>query len=198
MKRAAAFLMLLSACAPDLRDEYPFDGETSGGERVITETLTDGVLRTEVDASSKEAWVYFDLDTAKELPVSQALEAQAWDLAFQRFKIISNSGVSGPGSVAVAALPDESFESLTRAPAEGFQPDEPDGDDGNTDVDSAFLEGDGWYVYDLVKHRLQARDGIYVVRTGAGAYFKLQMLAYYDENGTAGRVSFDWAPIDPP
>ena len=77
-------------------------------------------------------------------------------------------------------------------------PDEPDGADSNSDVDSAFLKDDGWYLYDLVKHRLQARDIVYVVHTGDGAYFKLQPLAYYDAAGNAGVISFDFALVLPP
>lgn len=190
---------LHAGCAPDLRDEYPFDGDTqTTGERIRSEDRGSGVTRTHVDASSKEAWVYFDMDAARELPVAEALELQAWELSFQRFKILTNSGVSGPGMVQALALENQPFDALTKAPADGYQADEADGPDGNSDVDSAFLEGDGWYAYDLVKHRLAARDVVYVVKTGEGRYFKLKLLAYYDETGTAGRLSFDWAAIDPP
>lgn len=204
VRRAARALLLfvlvpLSACAPDLREAYPFDGATTGGgSRVTHEELGEGVWRTTVDASVNEAWVYLDLDARRELPVDEALTTQDWDLAFQRFKIISNGGVSGPGGVAAAALTGTSFEALTRAPESGFQADETDGTDENSDLDSAFLKGEGWYYYDLGKHRLTARETVYVVRTTDGGYFKLKLLGYYDGSGNSGHVSFEWASVTAP
>ncbi len=190
--------LLHFGCAPDLRDDFPFDGEQPGGNRVAHEDAGDGVRKTKVDASSKEAWTYLDLDGPAELSVDEALETQAWDLAFQRFKIITNSGVSGPGAVGVVALGGGSFEALTAAPKQGYLPDRPDGNDANGDVDSVFLEGDGWYAYDLIKHRLAVNPVLYVVQSGEGRYFKLQMLGYYDDAGTAGVLTFRWAEVPAP
>lgn len=189
-------LLLLSACAPDLREAFPFDGASrTGGSRITHEDQGGGLTYTLIDASEKEAWVYLDLDSKQELPVDEALSGQTWDLAFQRFKIISNGGVSGPGSAEVAAIEGRSFESIQVTPASGFRADAPDGSDSNSDVDSAFLEGDGWYYYDLAKHRLTARDIVYVVRTGEGRAYKLQLLDYYDDAGSSARPSFQWAEV---
>ena len=188
-------LCMSSGCAPDLRDEFPFDGETAHGERVTNEDLGGGVTKTTVDSSDKAAWVYLDLDATpvKELPVSEALDTQSWDLQLQRFKIYSNSGAHGAGGVGVAVLPGADFDALTAPPEEStFQSDV---DDPSSENDSAFLAGDGWYAYDLLEHKLKARDTVYVVRTTEGAYFKLQLLGYYSSSGDAGHVSFKWAKL---
>jgi hypothetical protein len=191
-------LLTFVGCAPDLRDEFPFDGKQTAGSRVSHEELGDGVMKTHVDASEREAWIYFDLDGSAELTVDEALETQAWDLAFQRFKIITNSGVSGPGQVGVHVIPEGAFDALTAAPQVEYLPDRPDGSDGNTDVDSGFLEGDGWYSYDLLKHELSPRPRLYVVQSGGGRYFKMEVLSYYDDAGTAGVLTFRWAEIASP
>jgi hypothetical protein len=47
-------------------------------------------------------------------------------------------------------------------------------------------------------HRLTTLDHVYVVRTGKGAYFKVRLGSYYDENGTAARISLQFAPLAPP
>ncbi len=194
-----ALLLFTSAgCAPDLRDDFPFDGEQPGGNRVSHEELGGGVWKTKVDASSKEGWTYFDLDDRAELGVDEAFSTQAWDLAFQRFKIITNSGVSGPGAVGVVALKNASFDAVSAAPQQEYLADRPDGSDGNGDVDSVFLEGDGWYAYDLIKHKLAPNRVVYVVQSGAGRYFKLEMLGYYDDAGTAGVLTFRWAEVPAP
>ncbi len=171
---------LLGSCAPDLREDYPFDGDTGSADRVKAVALEGEVFELGVDATSKEAWVYVDLDELRELPVGEALDGQKWDLTFQRFQIQTNSGANGPGSVGVLALPGQSFDALVQAPAEGYAADAPD---------SVFNTGDGWYLYDLTRHKLSPRDITYVVRTGEGAWFALRFVNYYDKAGTGGYVT---------
>ncbi len=195
----AAAICLAPACAPDLRDDYPFDGELPAGTYVTHEELGDGLTRTTVDATHKEAWVYYDFDTRQEVSAGDAAGTLDWDLAFQRFKIISNGGVSGAGSVAVAVLQGGDFESLTRAPADGYLTDEADGPDDNSDVDSAFLAGDGWYSYNLLQHKVLPRpELLYVVRTSQAKYFALKLVAYYDAAGSGAKPSFDWKWLSAP
>ncbi|MBX7101476.1 MAG: HmuY family protein [Myxococcaceae bacterium] len=180
-----------AGCAPDLRTDFPFDGALPDGVYFKTEALPSGLNRSVVTATSKNSYVYVDLDTAKDLPAHEALETNAWDLAFQRYKIPLNGGAGGPGPVEAAVLVNQNFDALTRAPATGFIQDASD----------PVLNGPegGWYYYDLGKHKLYARqENFYVVHTTAGAYFKLRFLAYYDAAGTAGMVSFEWKAVDAP
>lgn len=198
MRRAAlVFVLLLSACAPDLREEFPFDGELPAGSYVSHEDLGGGVTRTQVIATAQGAWVYLDLDTKAEIPAGEAVGAPQWDLAFQRYRIISNGGVSGVGSVEVAILPGADFAALTRAPASGYLRDAPDGSDANTDLDSAFLIDDGWYEYSFSEHRLAPRDLVFVVKNEA-AYFKVKFVGYYSEAGSSAHPTFEWAALLPP
>jgi hypothetical protein len=192
--RLAFPLLLLAACAPDLRDEFPFDGDLPAGDYVVV----DGdVVR--IDATFKESWVYVDLDGVKYVPTVDALGAEQWDLGFQRFKIITNSGVSGVGKTETAILDGQDFDALTTAPKDGYVKDAPDAtDDADQDVDSPFLIRGGWYAYDLIKHSLQPRDVTYVVHTNQGAYFKLRMLGYYDSAGTSAKPSFRLDPVATP
>ncbi len=192
MKRCL-LLLALAACAPDLREEFPFDGELPDGVYLVHEDLGDGVTRTTVDATHRESWVYFDFDGLAQVGAADAAGGKSWELAFQRFKIISNSGISGAGDVAVAVLPGQTLGGLTRAPADGYLTDAADGPDENTDLDSAFLVGDGWYAYDLGQHKVLPREAlVYVVRTSEGRYFALQLVGYYDAAGTGAKPSFDW------
>ncbi|MBM4379735.1 MAG: HmuY family protein [Deltaproteobacteria bacterium] len=197
--RLALALTLLAAagCAPNLQDDFPFDGALPPGTYATFTEGSDGAFTVNVEATAKEAWVYVDMVQRKDVPAADAVGTDAWHLAFQRFKIMTNSGVSGPGSVEVAALPSQDFDSLTQAPAGGYAQDRADGPDGNADLDSPFLEGAGWYVYDLGVHKLAPRDITYVVHLPTG-YFKLRMLNYYARAGTAGTLQFRWAPLLPP
>lgn len=199
--RAAAVLLTCAvtmACAPSLLEEYPFDGETAHGNRVRHEDLGDGETKTFVDASAKEAWVYFDFDTRRELGAEEAFREGSWDVAFQRFKVITNSGVSGGGDVETVVLEGAAFEAVDRAPLTGYEQDRADGDDENADLDSPFLAGAGWYAYNLLEHRLSARNVVYVVKTTEQTFLKVQMLGYYDEAGSAGHLTFRWKPVAAP
>lgn len=188
----------LWACAPDLREDHPFDGDLPEGDYVTFADLGAGTLELKVNAGEPQSWVFVDLDTQRQVPGAEAVGAPAgWDVAFQRYRIISNGGVSGVGTVAVAVLPGADFDALAEAPPDGYVTDADDGPDENRDVDSAFLAGDGWYSYDLLNHGVQPRDLVYVVRSDLG-HWALKLLAYYDEAGTAARLKMNVKPLPGP
>lgn len=185
-------LLVLSACAPDLRVDYPFDGQSNDGPLVSVDVLEGGARRLHVDATSKGTQVYVDLDEARELKIDEAFETNAWDLWFKRFEIAMNGGGSSPGgAVRVAVIKDGDYDALTTAPAGGYQQD-------SGDKVLNAVEG-GWYYYDLGVHRLQTRPELfYVVQTSTGAYFKLKMLDYYDASGTPAALTLEYAPLAAP
>ncbi len=163
--------------------------------------LDDGSIETLVDATSTTAWHYLDLETGEAVMPADPKTDHQWDLAFWRYVVLSNGGVSGTGGAHVARLEGTSFEAVTRAPEEGWIDDAPDGPDDLDDApDSAFANGvDDWFHYDLTTHILTPRtDVVFVVVTPSRNYFKLVFFAYYDAVGTPAYVRFRWAPVDPP
>ncbi|PID38356.1 MAG: hypothetical protein CSA24_00180 [Deltaproteobacteria bacterium] len=191
-----AALLSLTACAPDLRGDQPL--VTPPKARIATTDNGDGTFTTHVNATSDERWVYLDLATGREVEVADPQASPAWDLGFQRFQIKSNGGISGEGDVAVAILRDQAFDTLKEAPKDGYVVDAVDSDDVGVTDDLAFLIDGAWYSYDVKTHTLTARKTVYVVRTQAGRYVKIQLLAYYDDVGTSGHLRFRWAELDPP
>ncbi|MBL8954246.1 MAG: HmuY family protein [Myxococcaceae bacterium] len=183
MRRVALTFGLLFSCAPDLRDDYPFDGVVAGD---FLENKPDGELTLSVvDATNKEASIYIDLGTASVVGVGEG-----WDIAFQRFNVATNGGSSGVGPVRVAVIKDGDFIGLKQAPAEGYQQD-------GTGTVINTAEG-GWYTYDLGVHKLVTREDLfYVIDTGEG-FFKLKMKSYYDDAGTSARLQFWWGPVQSP
>jgi hypothetical protein len=184
--------VVLAACAPDLREDYPFDGEGATGPLVEVLPQEDGSRTARIDATSKSAQIYFDIDEGREMKADEALDTNQWDLAFQRFTITMNGGASNPaGPVSVAVLRDQDWDALTVAPAEGYQQDA---------ADTVFNGAQGgWYVYDLGKHRLQPREELlYVIRGSLGRYYKLRMRSYYDDAGTPARPAFSYQQVQAP
>jgi hypothetical protein len=195
MRRPLLLICLaLAACAPDLRQTDCFDGICGElpTEPLFSFTRAEGGLVTAlVDATSKAIPTYIDLDEPKELKFDEAEGTGAWELSFMRDKIRSNGGGTNPmGTVEVAVLTGVDFDTLTKAPATGYQQDGAEGVFNTVDG--------GWYLYDIAVHRLAPVDHVYVVKTGQGAFFKVRLGSYYDENGTSARISLRFAKLDPP
>jgi hypothetical protein len=197
--RYATLVLLALSCAEDLP---PPEGDPeSAPQSAVSNRAVGDAVETLVDATQGDAWVYFDFERGPQGGESRASDPATsadWDLAFQRFKIKSNGGVSGGGGVEVAVVPDTSLENVGTAPAAGWLLDQPDGDDTNEDPDYAFNQGDAWFDYDPSTHVLQPRHQVYVVLTAGGGYYGVQLLKYYDGAGTGGHVLFHWKMLKPP
>ena len=192
--RAFLFLSVgfFLGCAPDLRTDHPFDGETTTGPLVTATDVEGGGKQLLIDATNKMSQVYVDLDEGREMKPDEAFAGNGWDIALKRFDIYVDSGASGPsGIVEVQVIKDGDYATFTQAPASGFKQDTPD---------RVFnTEYGGWYFYDLGVHRLVTRTELfYLLHTSAGAYLKLRMLSYYDQNGTPASISLEYAPIAAP
>jgi len=152
----------------------------------------DDSITTTVNASCEENWVYLNLDETSEVVPKAPEDNEDWDLAFQRFKIKSNGGISGSQDVRVAVVSDTDFEDLIEAPQTGYLSDAEDSDDEDEDPDFTFLAPEPWYNYNEETHILTPKDHIYVVQSTSGEYFKIQITDYYDDAGTSGYLKFIW------
>jgi PKD repeat protein len=77
----------------------------------------NGIAIRQLDATRNDEWVYFDLAGNAVVYPQNPANSNEWDIAFQRFKIKTNSGVSGTANVQAAALKDTAFEAVTTVPA---------------------------------------------------------------------------------
>lgn len=188
-----ATLLCPIACAGDLDDEFGGDAveppaEGRVGAHSTSEPREGGGQLTTIDASDEVLWVYFDLETGTELEVDDPAQDPRWDLAFRRFHIATNGGVSGNAGSEVALL-SEAFDDVTAIPDTELVVDEADGDDDNEDPDYAFRD---WYDYNFMTHVLTPQPQTYVVLTGSGNAFKVALDRYYDEAGTSGFPTLAW------
>ena len=185
----AAALLVAAGCgiAPD--NPVPRCGD-------LVCTVEDGDnLRTAVDSTDYETWLYFDFESAGQVDEDDA--DSPWDIAFRRVVIKSNGGVSGDGNVEVAIVDETSFDEVLVPPAEGWVTDI-EGNGFIRDPGGTAFNQDPWYDYDLINHTLSPKEGrIYVVRTVEGNFFKLRMDAYYDEDAVSAHPSFTWATVAP-
>ena len=164
--------------------------ETTGGDGVMTDPAAvatsdiDTGKRTLVDAESSETWTYLSLTTGA---LANPLAGDAWDLGFQRYLIKLGAGASA------TVLDGQVYADLVQAPAATYAID-PEG----ATMSSDFVLGQ-WYNYDPSRHTLSPTPGrVYVVKTAGDNYFKVALRDYYDDAGSSGFVTFDWAPIAAP
>lgn len=198
MKKSVIALAVtaLFGCAEDLKPQGTPDGSTvlpTEDEHITYADAGRGLTESVVDSRDAEAWIYLDLDARKEVTAADP----GWDLAFRRFNIMLNGGVSGSGNVDLAIDDVGGIEGLTQAPSGPWYTDQADGDDEDTLPDLAFTSAsEGWFDYEVATHVLTPKDRVYFVRSTAGASFKLQITDYYNEARTPGWFEILWGSVE--
>ena len=153
--------------------EFPPYTPTIPHPAVVGDSLVGPATYT-LDASSTDRWRRFDFRR------SAAVDSGAWDIAFRRFHLIT-----GPGG-GIVDLGPVVFDSVRELPAGGYL--------ANTNASDTTNPGVGkWYAYSMLSHLLTSKRHVYGVRTAAGRYAKLELLAYYCRDVGTACVSFRYA-----
>ncbi|WP_234567163.1 HmuY family protein [Rhodohalobacter sp. 614A] len=132
------------------------------------------------DLNADGQYAFFSLRTGEIVDSADSASTE-WDLAFNATTILTNSGISGPGSGGAIVL-DASFNSVAIAPAEGYNIDEAEILAIPTGTDN------GWYHYTGFEGTpphgiIPLPDKTIVVRTADGNHYaKVQILSYYKGN----------------
>lgn len=145
---------------------------------VTVTSLGEGVRRAKIDATDETTWVQFALAAGTQVTTPDS--AGGWDLAFQRILIRTAHPI---------AVLDQSFASVTQAPADGYV------EDGET---LAFEQLGEWWNYNPIHHTVTPQLRAFIVKIDAETYIKLGIRDYYDDAGSTGLVTFDWAPVAKP
>lgn len=193
-------LMAFPACVEDLSpdvdsDDPGVDTDTDTDEDTeapaliaLTGPEADGSFTAKVKATSNDLWVHLDMETPEWTD-----EGGDWSIAFKRYQIALNGGVSGDAGVEAVFEPGLAYEAATEAPVEGWITDVEDADD-DGDPELAF---DTWYDYDASTHVLTPKPGTWFVR-GLGDTYAFEVLSYYSEAGDSGYPSVRFKPVTDP
>ncbi len=148
-----------------------------------------------------------------EISDSDAFDSLDWDMAFQRFIVRLNSGVSGPSCVTAArTATGTEFDDVSSVPdgltfnAEQYFDEEADctlQEDGSGLGSPGVVLQSYWEYPGCVK----MTGNVYVVQLASGRHVKLQILAYYSDQdacdidgapiaGTSGQMKFKWSWLD--
>jgi hypothetical protein len=173
----AAFLVLLLAQSLTPKRVATFTPSQPGADGSWHRSAPGAVDTVTVDARDEDAWRFVDLDRGALLARP---DTAGWDVAIRRFRIIVGDAVADLGPVAfngVAAAPELGYVRTRFA---------------NDTTNAAIAH---WYRYGFLSHVLRPSGRVYVVRTDAGSYAKLEILSYYCPGPVAGCLTFRYAPL---
>ena len=175
---AAVTLILVSLRRPTVAEHPPTPPDPSPAG----DSLVGPVVYT-VDASASGRWVFFDFSRGSTV---ENPGPEAWDLAFQRFYIVSNGGEGFAGRGGLLDLGPVAFDSVTVVPEGGYVSSEAERDTTNAATEE-------WYDYSFTSHLLTPRPRTYAVRTADGRYAKLEVVGYYCPGARPGCLTFRYA-----
>ncbi len=154
----------------------------------------------EVKSTSSTAWKYFSFVSNDTVTVNDPANSSAWDLAFQRYRIKTNGGLSGngEGSAAISYLKGQTgFDALKVIPdTTTFKADE--------SMSIAIQQGYAMYIVNPILYnwfslefatqgtQIVPTDDIFIVKTATGKYAKVWFKSYYSATNLSGYVTFQY------
>ena len=150
-------------------------------------------------------WIYFSLREGKELSIAEANHKTdlSWDLAFNRYNVRTNSGLSGNGQGGALKTESTSFDDVNAVPAGQFA------------IDTVYIisaPGSGFppptmeSTANLVLCEAIAFSGpppaytpspnVFIVRLADGRYAKFMAIGFYNDEGVSGYYTFKYALLD--
>jgi hypothetical protein len=154
----------------------------------------------EVNSTNSTAWKYFSFSRNDTITVADPANSVEWDLAFQRYRIRTNSGLAGNGLGGAAnsySRGQAGFDALhTVSDTSTFKTD--------VSIDIAVQMGYATYIVNPVLYtwfslefatqgtQIVPSDYIYIVKTGTGKYAKVWFKSYYSATNASGYVNFQY------
>ena len=166
---------------------------TTGTDAQVPADVPIGLepLTFTIDATNREAWVYFSFASGDTVNVEDAENSEAWDIGFQRTQVKLNGGISGPGMGSVVMLTETTFEAVTEAPADGYLAD-------TEDTLAIVPQSEkGWYIYTGPPAHwiLPLEERVFVIKAADGTFAKVRFIGYYKDNENkkdSGFVTFEY------
>lgn len=164
---SSAIILLASSCSKDNNTPTP----------VVSKLST----KTVADLDGSAGAVYYSLSTGTQITGADTA-TNKWDIKFKSTSIFVNSGTSGIGTTQGQVV-SSTFETLLTAPADGYKADA-------TGANAIT----GWYTYTAdtaPQHAILTVPGkIFVIKTSAGNYAKVEVLSYYKGNPNTTTTTF--------
>jgi HmuY protein len=168
-----------------------------------TKTETSDPIESQqftINSTSSTSWKYFSFSRNDTVSIADPMNSLEWDLAFQRYRIRTNSGTSGNGEGSAANSYKKlqaGFDLLTLIPdTTTFKPDQT--------IQIAVQQGYAsydvnpvlytWFNIELGANGTQIipSDYVYIVKTATGKYAKVWFKSYYSTENASGYVTIQY------
>ena len=159
---------------PEIDDSGAPSKQETTNIQAPSESELEGVELVEITAKSEEEWVHFSIADGI-VDVSTPESSLAWDLAFRRSSIRTNSGKSGAGQGGALKIAAADLEYGLSQPS-GVRAVDEEVVERTTYVANPLLNS--WYDYDTATNNLTPKDEVYWVTSANGSSFLLEVLAY--------------------
>jgi hypothetical protein len=153
-----------------------------------------------INSTSSTTWKYFSFTKNDTVSVSDPATSTDWDMAFQRYRIKTNGGISGSGKGSAAnsykklqagfdmlkLIPDTTTfavdQTIQIAVQQGYA---------TYNVNPVLYT---WFNIELGANGTQIvpTDYVYIVKTATGKYAKVWFKSYYSATNVSGYVTFDY------
>jgi hypothetical protein len=176
-----------------------FFGILTGCTKEVTNTAIESQT-FEVNSTGSTTWKYFSFAKNDTVTIADPQNSPDWDLAFQRYRIKTNSGKSGSGKGGAANSYQKGqigFDALKVVPDTAtFSTD----DSFSIAVQQGYAtyivnpEIYTWFTIELAAQGTQIvpSDFIYIVRTYDGKYAKVWIKSYYSSANASGHITFQY------
>lgn len=154
----------------------------------------------EIKATGSTVWKYFSFTKNDTIAVADPATSSDWDLAFQRYRIKTNGGLSGNGMGSAAysyKKGQTGFDALKVVPdTTTFVTDSSisiaiQGGYATYIVNPALYT---WFTLEFATQGTQIvpSDDVYIVKTGTGKYAKVWFKSYYSATNLSGYVTIQY------
>lgn len=154
----------------------------------------------EINATSSTEWKYFSFESNDTVKITDPSNSTDWDLAFQRYRIKTNSGKSGSGQggAANSELEGQSgYDELNIVPESlSYAVDDTvqiavNGGYAKYVVNPTLY---GWFTMEMATMGTQIvpSDQIFIVKTGKGKFAKVWIKGYYSTSNVSGYVTIQY------
>lgn len=171
---------------------------------VFSRSEADGTFVTQINATNLDFYIYFQFSGNKQIPFS-AKDEKTWDVAFNRYKLATNSGETNRFGLGGACRSNRTSVAEASAVSPGDQgclvenfvldqtgTTQGIGGAGATFVGNSLLTD--WFNYEIGS--LTPKGLVYIIRSGDGSsYYAMKIENYYSTAGTSGYPTIRWKKL---
>jgi hypothetical protein len=122
-----------------------------------------------------------------------------WDIAFQRYTIRTNSGVSGTGEGGMLEASETDFNLVLEAPSTGYTVDNSLDIRLTPAMPPVFISSTGnsvcadWASYNHDEGAWVFAEKVFIVKTADGKYAKIWLKSFLDDDDVPGTITMEYA-----